>query len=59
MTNQGKTPGKAKGKFYVVSLEIKGGHIAGGTGTVTAVLSVKDTHAGGQNLKTVALVQVS
>ena len=36
MTRQGKNPGKAKGGFYVLSLEVKGGHITGGTGTVSA-----------------------
>ena len=41
---------KAKGTLYVSSLEIKGGHIAGGTGTVTTVWSVWDAHAGGQTL---------
>ena len=37
MPGQGKTPGKATGKFHVLALEVEGGHLAGGTGTVTAV----------------------
>ena len=41
---------KAKRTRHVSSLEIEGGHLAGGTGTVTAVLSVWDAHAGSQTL---------
>ena len=37
MPGQGKNPGKAKGKFYIQSLEIKGGHLTGGTITITTV----------------------
>ena len=37
MPFQGKKPGKAKGKIYVLSSEIEGGHLIGGTGTVTPV----------------------
>ena len=37
MPVQGKNPGKAKDTFHVSALEIEGGHLAGGTGTVTAV----------------------
>ena len=50
MPGQGKNPGKAKGKFDVSLLEIEGGHLVGGTGNVTTVLSVRDAHAGGQTL---------
>ena len=34
---QGKKPRKAKVKFHVSALEVRGGHLAGGNGTVTAV----------------------
>ena len=37
MPRQGKNSGKAKGKFYFSSLKIKGGHLSGGTRTVTVV----------------------
>ena len=37
MPGQVKNPGKAKGTLYVLSLEIEGGHLVGGTVTVTAV----------------------
>ena len=37
MPGQGKNSGKAKRTLYIWTLEFKGGHIAGGTGTVTAV----------------------
>ena len=50
MPGQCKKNGKAKGKLYVSSLEIEGGHLAGGTGTVTTVWSVQDTHACDQTL---------
>ena len=45
-----KNPGKTKGTFYISSLEIEDGHLAGGTGTVTAVRSMRDAHVGGQTL---------
>ena len=45
-----KPLGKAKGTLYVSSLEIEGGHLSGGSGTVTAVGSVRYVHAGGQTL---------
>ena len=56
---QGKKPGKAKGTRYVSSLETKGGHIAGGTRTVTAMGGVWDAHAGKQNLYTLVVGQVT
>ena len=37
MPGQGKNPRKAKGTLHVSSLEIEGGHLARGTGTVTVV----------------------
>ena len=37
MPVKGKNPGKTKGEFHVPTLEVEGGHNAGGTGTVTAV----------------------
>ena len=37
MPGHGKKPGKAKGTLYVSSLEIKVGHLSGGTLTFTAV----------------------
>ena len=50
MIGQGKNPGKAEGAFYFSTLEVEGGHLAGGTGTVAAVLPMWDAHAGGQTL---------
>ena len=46
MPGQGKKTGKAKETLYVSSLEIKGGHLAGGIGTVAVVESLRDSHAG-------------
>ena len=37
MTGQGKNTGKAKVTLYVLSLEIEGGHLAGGTGIFMVV----------------------
>ena len=34
---QSKNSGKAKGGIHVLALEVEGGHLAGGTGTVTTV----------------------
>ena len=50
MPGQGKDLMKAKRNLYALSLEIEAGHLAGGTVTVTVVLSVWDTHTGGQTL---------
>ena len=50
MPGQGKYLGKAMAIIYVLSLEIKGGNVAGGTRTITAVLLVRDAHAGAQTL---------
>ena len=37
MNSKGKDPGKTEGAFHVLTLEVEGGHHAGGAGTVTAV----------------------
>ena len=43
---QGKTPGKSKETLDFLLLKVESGHVSGGTGTVTAVGSVRDAHAG-------------
>ena len=37
MNGQGKKPGKAAVTFHVSAFEVEGGHLAGGTVTITAV----------------------
>ena len=34
MPNQGKNPGKTERAFHVSTLEVEGGHLTGGGGTV-------------------------